>query len=66
MFKNILGFGLMVISIVLFAGIGGGIDTLVDPLTFSQWLWLCSAFIAAFISGLLAVLLIGDLDSDKI
>lgn len=66
MFKNLLGFGLMLSSIVLFAGIAGGIDNLSDTLTFPQWLWLCSIFITAFASGLLSVMLLGDMKSDKL
>lgn len=66
MFKNILGFGLMITSIILFAGIAGGIDNLAPELTFIQWVWLCSVFITAFASGLLSVMLLGDLESDKL
>lgn len=66
MFKNILGFGLMITSIILFAGIAGGIDNLAPELTFLQLLWLCSLFITALSSGLLAVMLIGDTNSDKL
>lgn len=66
MFKNLLGFGLMITSIVLFAGIAGGIDDLASDLTFPQLLWLCSLFITALSSGLLAVMLIGDTESDKL
>lgn len=66
MFKNLLGFGLMITSIVLFAGIAGGIDDLAADLTVPQFLWLCSLFITALSSGLLAVMLIGDTNSDKL
>jgi len=66
MFKNLLGFSLMLSSIVLFVGIAGGTDNLSDTLTFPQWLWLCSVFITAFSSGLLSVMLIGDRESDKL
>jgi hypothetical protein len=66
MFKNALGFGLMFTSIILFAGIAGGIDDLAADLTFPQFIWLCSLFITALSSGLLSVMLIGNLESDKL
>ena len=66
MFKNILGFGLMITSIILFAGIAVGIDNLTHDLAFLQWVWLCSLFITAFSSGLLAIMLLGDTESDKL
>ena len=66
MFKNLLGFGLLLVSLTLFAGIAGGIDTIASNLTFVEWIWLCSVFITALSSGLLAIMLIGDLESDKL
>lgn len=66
MFKNLLGFGLLLASITLFAGIAGGIDKIASEITFMQWVWLCSVFITALSAGLLSVMLIGDLKSDKL
>lgn len=61
--KNILGFCLVVLSIITFFGVVGGLDTLGPTLTWKEWALLTWAMLFGIASGLLGISLIDYDDS---
>lgn len=53
--QSILGFGLVVFSIILLVGIGGGIDNMPPDAGFMQWVSLACLALGGLASGLLGV-----------
>lgn len=62
-FRNALGFGLIVLSVLLFFGIVGGLDHLGPVITWQEWLLFVWFMCGAIASGLCGIALFNpDLD----
>jgi hypothetical protein len=55
--KNILGFFLVVLAVIVMAGTGGGADTMPPDAGFVQWVSLACLALGALASGFVGVLL---------
>jgi hypothetical protein len=53
--QNILGFGMVLFSVILLAGIGGGADMIPPDAGFMQWASLACLALGALASGLLGI-----------
>jgi hypothetical protein len=58
--QSILGFGLVLFSVILLAGIGGGIDMIPPDAGFVEWLSIACLAIGALAAGLLGVSFINE------